>query len=75
MPRLRVDRDTPEVELLTAIVNLFAASRVIDEKLAGRPVCDAKEREAAKTTRDRIHDEIERLTNIVRVRRGSLVSH
>lgn len=75
MPRLRVDRDTTEVEIRAAIVNLFAASHVIDEKLADRRICDQKLIDAHKVARDKIHDEIERLTNIVRVRRGSLVSH
>lgn len=74
MPRLRVDRDTPEVEILAAIINLFAAPHVIDEKLADRRTCDARVIDAAKATREGIHDEIERLTNIVRVRRGSLVA-
>jgi hypothetical protein len=75
MPRLRVDRDTTEIELQAAIVNLFAASNLLDEKLANRRICDAKVIAAAKVQRDKIHDEIERLTGIVLVRRRSLVAH
>lgn len=75
MPRLRVTPDVTDAELQLAIINLFAASHVIDEKLADRRICDAKVIEAHKVARDAIHDEIERLVNIVRVRRASLVSH
>lgn len=69
MPRLRVTPETTEIELHAAIINLFAASHVIDDKLADRRTCDARVIAAHKIARDGIHDEIERLTNIVRVRR------
>lgn len=70
MPRLRVTPDTSEAEIQAAIINLFAASKVIDEKLADRRTCDHIIIDAHKVARDNIHDEIERLTNIVRVRRS-----
>lgn len=70
MPRLRVTPDTSEAEIQAAIINLFAASKVIDEKLADRRTCDRIIIDAHKVARDNIHDEIERLTNIVRVRRS-----
>lgn len=74
MPRLLVDRDTTDVELRPAIENLFAASHVLDDKLADRRTCDRAVIAAHKIARDNIHDEIERLTNIVRVRRRTLVA-
>lgn len=73
MPRLRVDRTTSEYELRVAIINLFAASHVIDEKLAD-PRISRSQRVIRENARDDIHDEIERLTNIIRKRR-TLVTH
>jgi hypothetical protein len=74
MPRLRVTPDVTDLELRLAIANLFAASPVIDDKLADRRTCDARVIAAHKVARDGIHDEIERLTNIIRVRRRALVT-
>ena len=75
MPRLRVTPDVTDLELRLAIENLFAASHVLDDKLADRHTCDARVIAAHKVARDGIHDEIERLTDIVRVRRRALVSN
>ena len=69
MPRLRVDRDTSEAEIVAAIHNLFDASHTIDAELASGRLSRAH-REIRKLARDNIHDEIERLTNIVRYRRS-----
>lgn len=68
MPRLRVDKDTTETEIVDAIKNLFAASHVIDDALTAGQLGRAH-REIQEAARDDIHEEIERLTNIVRVRR------
>ena len=68
MPRLRVDPSTTEAEILTAIRNLFAASAMIDAELASRPSRAMRAKRDAD--RDGIHDEIERLTDIVRRRRA-----
>ena len=69
MPRLRVDVTTTEAELIDAIHNLFAASHTIDAELASGRL-SRSHREIRKLARDNIHDEIERLTNIVRYRRS-----
>ncbi|WP_332645064.1 hypothetical protein [Aeromicrobium sp.] len=69
MPRLRVDRDTSEAEIVAAIHNLFAASHVIDAELASGRL-SRSQRHTRADARDNLHDEIERLTNIVRYRRS-----
>ena len=69
MPRLRVDADTRETALVEAIQNLFAASHVIDAELANPTITRAK-RQVRVAARDHIHDEIERLVNIIRYRRA-----
>lgn len=69
MPRLRVDPATTEAEILDAIRNLFAASAVIDGELAlGR--LSRSHAAIRETARNDLHDEIERLTDIVRRRRS-----
>jgi hypothetical protein len=75
MPRLRITPDVTDLELRLAIENLFAASHVIDDKLADRRTCDARVIAAHKVARDGIHDEIERLSEIIRVRRRALVTN
>lgn len=69
MPRLRVDRDTSEAEIVAAIHNLFDASHVIDAELASGRL-GRSDREKRGNDRNGLHDEIERLTNIVRYRRS-----
>lgn len=73
MPRLRVDPSTTEADILDAIRNLFAASAVIDDELtSGR--LSRQQRAGRGVARDGIHDEIERLTDIVRRRRARVLA-
>lgn len=68
MPRLRVDRDTPDSEITDALRNLIAAGHVIDEKLTTR----LPREEAYRQTqgREAIHVEINRLITIMAARRA-----
>lgn len=69
MPRVRVDRDTTEAQIVAEIRKLFAGSHFIDDQLATRNL-SRSERATSFAARDSIHDEIERLTNIIRSRRA-----
>ena len=85
MPRLRVDADTSEAELVEHLALLHSGWHDIDDR---RPILAAEIEAASRAVREPIeyeyevgiramndlHDEIERLTNIIRHRRSRVVA-
>lgn len=69
MPRLRVDRDTQDTEIIDAMHNLIAAGHVIDDKLTATNLSRSS-RAIQAQARDDIHTEINRLVTIMAARRA-----
>lgn len=70
MPRLRVDRDTSDTDVITAMQNLFTRSHELDAELANPRLFDIRQRREIETVRNDLHVEINRLITIMAARRA-----